>query len=92
MMTEIPVTEEEKEALRKAAESAKRLTAKLTAKDVPVPEPPKLEMVKEDYNPIKALFGPGVKFDIHRSFWTRIVFGIIFFGLGMIAGFVIGRY
>lgn len=87
-MTEIPVTEEEKEALRKAAESAKRLTAK----DVPVPEPPKLEMVKEDYNPIKALFGPGVKFNINRSFWKRIMFGIIFFGLGMIIGFAIGRY
>lgn len=87
-MTEIPVTEEEKEALRKAAESAKRLTAK----DVPVPEPPKLEMVKEDYNPIKALFGPEVKFNINRSFWKRIMFGIIFFGLGMIIGFAIGRY
>ncbi len=85
MLTEIPVTEEEKEALRKEAK-------RLTAKDVPVPEPPKLEMVKEDYNPIKALFGPGVKFNINRSFWTRIMFGIIFFGLGMIVGFVIGRY
>lgn len=84
MITEIPVTEEEKEALRKAAK-------RLTAKDVPVPESPKLEMVKEDYNPIKALFGPGVKFNINRPFWTRIVFGIIFFGLGMTAGFVIGR-
>lgn len=90
-MTEIPVTEEEKEALRKAAESAKRLTTKLTAKDVPVPEPPKLEMVKEDYNPIKALFGTEVKFNINRSFWARIMFGIIFFGSGMMTGFVIGR-
>ena len=84
MITEIPVTEEEKEALRKAA---KRLTAKF----VPVPEPPKLEMVKEDYNPIKALFGPGVKFNINRTFWARVVFGIIFFGLGILIGFVIGR-
>lgn len=90
-MTEIPVTEEEKEALRKAAESAKRLTAKLTAKDVPVPEPPKMELIKEDFNPIEALFGARVKFNINRSFWAQLMFGIIIFGLGMLAGFAIGR-
>ena len=84
MMTEIPVTEEEKEALRKAAK-------RLTVKDIPVPEPPKLEMVKEDYNPIKALFGSGVKFNINHAFWAQIMFSIILFGLGILVGFVIGR-
>ena len=84
MMTEVPVTEEEKEALRKAAK-------KLTAKDVPAPEPPKLEMVKEDYNPIGALFGPGIKFNINRKFWAQVMLGIIVFGLGIMAGFAIGR-
>lgn len=86
-MTEIPVTEAEKEALRKTAESAKRLTAKLTAKDVPIPEPPKLEMVKEDYDPIGALFGSGVKFSINR----QVIYDVIIFGLGMMIGFTIGR-
>lgn len=56
---------------------------KLTAKDVPVPEPPKIKLVKEDFfGPILGEFG--------RPFWTQAIFYLLVFGVGLIVGLTIG--
>ena len=64
---------------------------KKTAKDVPVPERPGLEMVREDYHPIRALFGPEVKFEdkVNRMFWAQLTFCLVIFGLGIFVGYLI---
>lgn len=56
---------------------------KLTAKDVPVPEPPKMELVKEDF------FGP-IFGRIEKSFWTQAIFFLLVFGVGFAIGLTIG--
>lgn len=56
---------------------------KLTARDVPVPEPPKMEFVKEDFfGPVLEKFG--------RSFWTQAIISLLVFGVGLIVGLAIG--
>lgn len=57
---------------------------KLTAKDIPVPEPPKMELVKEDF------FGPILEGKIERSFWVRVIFSLLIFGVAFIVGFTVG--
>lgn len=57
---------------------------KLTAKDIPVPEPPKMELVKEDF------FGPIFEGKIGRSFWMQVVFFLLVFGVGLSVGLTIG--
>lgn len=56
---------------------------KLTAKDVPVPESPKMEFVKEDFfGSILEKFG--------RSFWTQAIIFLLVFGVGLAVGLTIG--
>ncbi len=57
---------------------------KLTAKDIPAPEPPKMELVKEDF------FGPILEGKIERSFWIHAIFFLLIFGLGVSVGLTIG--
>lgn len=57
---------------------------KLTAKDVPAPEPPKMKLVKEDF------FGPIPEGEIEKSFWIRAIFFLLVFGVGFAVGLTIG--
>lgn len=57
---------------------------KLTARDVPVPEPPKMEFVKEDF--FGSIFGGKAE----RSFWAQTIFSLLVFGIGFAAGLAIG--
>ena len=57
---------------------------KLTAKDTPVPEPPKMELVKEDF------FGPIYEGKLGRSFWIQAIFFLLVFEIGLAIGFTIG--
>lgn len=57
---------------------------KLTAKDVPTPEPPKMELIKED------LFGPILEGKIESLFWIQLTFSLLAFGVGFIVGLAIG--
>lgn len=57
---------------------------KLTAKDIPVPEPPKMELIKEDF------FGPIFEGKIGRSFWIHAIFFLLVFGVGLSVGLTIG--
>lgn len=57
---------------------------KLTAKDVPAPEPPKMELVKEDF------FGPIPEGKFESLFWIQIIFSLLAFGVGFIVGLAIG--
>lgn len=57
---------------------------KLTAKDVPAPEPLKMELVKEDF------FGPIPEGKLESLFWIQIIFSLLAFGVGFIVGLVIG--
>lgn len=56
---------------------------KLTAKDVPVPEPPKMKLVKEDF------FG-SILGEFGRPFWTQAIFFLLVFGVGFAIGLTIG--
>lgn len=57
---------------------------KLTAKDVPVPESPKMEFVKEDF------FGSIFEGKVGGSFWIHAIFSLLVFGIGFAAGLAIG--
>lgn len=57
---------------------------KLTAKDVPVPEPPKIKLVKEDF------FGPVYEGKLGRSFWIQVIFFLLVFEIGLAVGLTIG--
>lgn len=57
---------------------------KPTAKDIPAPEPPKMELVKEDF------FGPILEGKIGRSFWIQVIFFLLVFGVGLSIGLTIG--
>lgn len=57
---------------------------KLTAKDVPVPESPKMEFVKEDF------FGSIFRGKVGRSFWVQTIFSLLVFGIGFAIGLTIG--
>lgn len=57
---------------------------KLTAKDVPAPEPPKMKLVREDF------FGPIPEGKVDRTFWTQAIFSLLIFGIGFAVGLAIG--
>ena len=57
---------------------------KLTAKDIPTPEPLKMELVKED------LFGSIYEGKIGRSFWIQAIFFLLVFEIGLAVGLTIG--
>lgn len=57
---------------------------KLTAKDVPAPEPPKMELIKED------LFGPIPERKVERLIWIQIIFSLLAFGVVFVVGLAIG--
>lgn len=57
---------------------------KLTAKDVPVPEFPKMEFVKEDF--FGSIFGE----ESERSFQIQTIFSLLVFGVGLAVGLAIG--
>lgn len=57
----------------------------LTAKDIPAPEPPKMELVKEDF------FGPIPEEKLEKLFWIRIIFFLLVFGVAFIVGFIVGE-
>lgn len=57
---------------------------KLTAEDVPAPEPLKMELVKED------LFGPIYGGKLGRSFWIQAIFFLLVFEIGLAIGLTIG--
>lgn len=57
---------------------------KLTAKDVPAPEPLKMELVKEDF------FGPIYEGKFGRSFWIQAIFFLLVFEIGLTIGLTIG--
>lgn len=57
---------------------------KLTAENVPAPEPLKMELVKED------LFGPIYEGKLGRSFWIQAIFFLLVFEIGLAVGLTIG--
>ena len=57
---------------------------KLTAKDVPAPDPLKMELVKEDF------FGPNYEGKFGRSFWIQAIFFLLVFEIGLTVGLTIG--
>ena len=57
---------------------------KLTAENVPAPEPLKMELVKED------LFGPIYEGKLGRSFWILAIFFLLVFEIGLAVGLTIG--
>lgn len=57
---------------------------KLTAKDIPAPEPLKMELVKED------LFGPIYEGKLGRPFWIQAIFFLLVFEIGLTVGLTIG--
>lgn len=57
---------------------------KLTAKDVPAPEPPKMKLVRED------LFGPIPEGKLEKTFWIQAIFSLLIFGIGFAVGLAIG--
>lgn len=57
----------------------------LTAKDIPAPEPPKMELVKEDF------FGPIPEEKLEKLLWIRIIFSLLVFGVAFIVGFTVGE-
>lgn len=61
-----------------------RKSKKLTARDVPVPEFPKMEFVKEDY--FGSIFGG----ESERSFQIQTIFSLLVFGMGFAVGLAIG--
>lgn len=57
---------------------------KKTAKDVPVPERPGLEMIREDYHPIRCLFKDnelGAKVE-------NVILMLTVFAFGFLAGYI----
>lgn len=56
----------------------------LAAKDIPAPEPPKMELVKEDF------FGPISEEKLGKLFWIQIIFSLLVFGVAFIVGFAVG--
>lgn len=62
----------------------KQKSKKLTAKDVPAPEPLKMELVKEDF------FGPNYEGKLGRSFWIQAIFFLLVFEIGLVVGLTIG--
>lgn len=56
----------------------------LTAKDIPAPEPPKMELVKEDF------FGPIPEEKLGKLFWIQVISSLLVFGIGFIVGLTIG--
>lgn len=57
---------------------------KKTAKDVPVPKRPGLEMIKEDFHPIRCLFKDnelGVKVE-------NVILILTVFAFGFVAGYI----
>lgn len=62
---------------------------KIKAKDVPIPKIPQIKIIREDFQPIYALFGFGVINHKTKYIIIQIVFNLIIFVLGVLIGYTI---